>query len=157
MHFCMCEYSVMSHSLRPHGLASCDLLSMEFSRQEYWTGLLFPTPSDLPATRIKLVSPSWQADSLPLSHLGSPFEMQSSLFWLSTVYQIFCVSKRLLSLVVWYAVSWRAWFLYTFTRAFSIFVSLSLFMCLSLLPPSLSLVVSSEIKSLLSSTLFWLP
>ena len=67
---------------------------MEFSRQEYWTGLLFPTPRDLPATGIELVSPAWQADSLPLSHLGSCFEMQSFLFWLCTVYQIFCVSLK---------------------------------------------------------------
>ena len=47
--------------------------------------------------------------------------------------------------------------LYTFSRDFSVFVSLSLFLCFSLLPPSLSLVVSSEIKSLVSSTLSWLP
>ena len=82
----------MSHSLR--SVASRDLLSMEFSRQEYWTGLLFPPPRDLPATEIELVSLAWQADSLPLSHLGSCSEMQSFLFWLSTVYQIFCVSLK---------------------------------------------------------------
>ena len=32
-------------------------LSIEFSRQEYWSGVLFPTPGDLPDTGIKLVSP----------------------------------------------------------------------------------------------------
>ena len=38
-------------------------LSMEFSRQEYWGGLPFPPPGDLPDPRIKLmssVSPAWQ-------------------------------------------------------------------------------------------------
>ena len=46
-------------------------LSMGFFRQEYWSGLLCPPPGDLPDPGIKLGSPSWQADSLPLSHLGN--------------------------------------------------------------------------------------
>ena len=45
--------------------------SMGFSRQEYWSGLPFPPPGDLPDPGIKLSSPAWQADCLPLSHLGS--------------------------------------------------------------------------------------
>ena len=48
-------------------------LSMEFSRQEYWGGLPFPTPEDLPDSGTKPVSPALQADSRPLSHWGSPF------------------------------------------------------------------------------------
>ena len=40
-------------------------LSMEFSRQEYWGGLPFPSPGDLPNPRIKPGSPALQADSLP--------------------------------------------------------------------------------------------
>ena len=44
---------------------------MEFSRQEYWSGLLFPTPGDLPDQGIKPASPALQVDSLPLSHQGS--------------------------------------------------------------------------------------
>ena len=50
-------------------------LSMEFSRQEYWRGLPFPSPGDLPNPGMEPVfpgSPHWQADSLPLSHLRSP-------------------------------------------------------------------------------------
>ena len=39
--------------------------SMEFSRQEYWSGLPFPTPGDLPNPGIKPGSPILQADSLP--------------------------------------------------------------------------------------------
>ena len=50
-------------------------LYMGFSRQEYWSGLSFPPPGDLPNSGIELHILSllyWQADSLPLSHLGSP-------------------------------------------------------------------------------------
>ena len=49
-------------------------LSVEFSRQEYWSRLPFSPPGDLPDPGIKplsLVSPALQADSLPLQHLGS--------------------------------------------------------------------------------------
>ena len=44
--------------------------SMEFSRLEYWSGQSFPSPGDLPNPGIKC--PALQADSLPLSHQGSP-------------------------------------------------------------------------------------
>ena len=37
---------------------------MEFSRQEYWSGLPFPSPGDLPDPEIKPGSPALQADSL---------------------------------------------------------------------------------------------
>ena len=47
-------------------------LSMEFSRQEDWSGLPLPSPGDLPHPGIKPVSPAVQADSWPPSHLGSP-------------------------------------------------------------------------------------
>ena len=38
--------------------------SMEFSRQEYWNGLPFPSPGDLPNPGIKPGSPALQADAL---------------------------------------------------------------------------------------------
>ena len=40
-------------------------LSIEFSRQEYWSGLLFPSARDLPDPGIEAGSPSLQVDSLP--------------------------------------------------------------------------------------------
>ena len=46
-------------------------LSMRFPRQEYWGGLPFPSPGDLPDPGIKPVSPALEADSLPLSHQES--------------------------------------------------------------------------------------
>jgi len=42
-------------------------LSMEFSRQEYWSGLPFPSPRDLPNPGIEPGSPTLQVDSLPNS------------------------------------------------------------------------------------------
>ena len=45
---------------------------MEFSRQEYWNGLPFPSPGDLPDPGIKPRSPTLQADSLPSEPRGSP-------------------------------------------------------------------------------------
>ncbi|CAN0516354.1 unnamed protein product [Rangifer tarandus platyrhynchus] len=46
--------------------------SMEFSRQEYWSGLPFPPPGDLPNPGIEPESPTLQADALILSQQGSP-------------------------------------------------------------------------------------
>ena len=40
-------------------------LSMGFSRQQYWSGLPFPSPGDLPDPGIEPGSPALQADSLP--------------------------------------------------------------------------------------------
>ena len=49
--------SVVSHSLRPYGTVACQApLSLGFSRQEYWSGLPFPSPGDLPDPGIELVS-----------------------------------------------------------------------------------------------------
>ena len=45
---------------------------MQFSRQEYWSGLLCPPLGDLPDPGIELAFPALQEDSLPLSHRGSP-------------------------------------------------------------------------------------
>ena len=45
---------------------------MGFPKQEYWSGLPFSLPGDLLTQRWN-ESPSWQRNSLPLSHLGSPF------------------------------------------------------------------------------------
>ena len=62
----------MSDSLQPHSL------SMEFSRQEYWSGLSFLSPGDLPILGIELGSPASQADSLSSQLLGKPREYSSN-------------------------------------------------------------------------------
>ena len=64
--------SVVSNPLRPHGLQACQVsLSMEFSRQEYWSGWLFPSPEDLPNPGIEPRSTTLQVDSFLSSHQGS--------------------------------------------------------------------------------------
>ena len=45
---------------------------MEFSTQEYWTGLPFPSPGDLPNPEIEPWSPALQADSLLPEPPGKP-------------------------------------------------------------------------------------
>ena len=45
---------------------------MEFFRQEYWSGLLFPSPGDLPDPGIKPGSSALQADALPSEPPGKP-------------------------------------------------------------------------------------
>ena len=63
---CVCvSHSVMSNSAVPWTVACHAPLSMEFSRQEYWSRLPFPSPGDLPDPRIKPAPAALQADSLP--------------------------------------------------------------------------------------------
>ena len=50
-------------------------LSMGFSRKEYWSGLPFSSPGDLPDPGIEPGSPALHADSLPLSHQGSSLDI----------------------------------------------------------------------------------
>ena len=47
-------------------------LSMEFSKQEYWSAQPFPSPGDIPNQEIKSRSPALQADSLPYEPSGKP-------------------------------------------------------------------------------------
>ena len=55
----------------PWTVAHQALLSMGFSKQEYWSGL--PSPGVLSSPGIEPTSPALQADSLPLSHPGRPW------------------------------------------------------------------------------------
>ena len=55
-------------------------LSMGFSRQEYWSGLPFPSPGDLPHPGIKSRSPALWADSLPST--------VSCIYWV-----LFCINQ----------------------------------------------------------------
>ena len=54
--------------------------SMEFSRQEYWSGLPFPSPGDLPDPGIKPRSSTLQADALPSEPPGKSKKVQMTLF-----------------------------------------------------------------------------
>ena len=57
------SHSVVSDSATPWTVACQAPLSMEFSRQEYWNGLPFPSPGDLPDPGMESQSPALQADS----------------------------------------------------------------------------------------------
>ena len=52
-------------TLIPWTVAPQALLSMDYSEQEYWSGLPFSSPGDFPKTGIEPASPALQADSLP--------------------------------------------------------------------------------------------
>ena len=49
-------------------------------RQEYWSGLPFPSPGDLPDPGIEPGSPALQADSLLSEPLGKPLQIANKLF-----------------------------------------------------------------------------
>ena len=60
------SHSVVSNSfVTPWIVAHQASLSMEFPRQEYWSGLPFPSPGDLPDPGIKPRPPTLQVNSLP--------------------------------------------------------------------------------------------
>ena len=69
------SHSVISDSLRPRGLYPTRLLCpWGFSMQEYWSGLPFPSPGDLPNPGIEPRFPTLQGILYHLSHQESPFQ-----------------------------------------------------------------------------------
>ena len=63
------SHSVVSYSFVPQWTAARQApVSMGFPRQEYWSGLPFSSPGDLPDPRIKPMSPALQEDSLLVRH-----------------------------------------------------------------------------------------
>ena len=74
-------------------------LSMRFSRQGYWSGLLFPSPGDLPNPGIKPGSPALQADSIPSEPQGSP------LSWLSETIKLYFCCCRVEGNYLWLYIS----------------------------------------------------
>ena len=81
--------SVVSNSVRPHGLQACQVsLSVEFSRQEYWSGWPFPSPEDLPNPGIEPRSTTLQVDSLLSSYQGS------QVWILKTKITPFCLNEN---------------------------------------------------------------
>ena len=66
------SYSAVSDSCDPMDCSLPGSSVHGFSRQEYWSGLLFPSPGDLPDPGIELMFPALQADSLPTELKGNP-------------------------------------------------------------------------------------
>ena len=72
-------------------------LSMEFSRQEYWSGLPFPFPGDLPNPRIESRSPILQADAL-LSELPGLYIYIYIYIYICNIYIYFFFTQLLTDL-----------------------------------------------------------
>ena len=83
---------------------------MEFSRQEYWSGLLFPPPGDLPnpgTESVSPASPAVQSDSLPAE--GSPTHVVNDtnfIYYIKFIkyllFSYFLIGGQLLYNVCWF-------------------------------------------------------
>ena len=82
---CCCLVAKLCPTLFPlHGLQPPGILSMEFPRQEYWSGLPFPPRRNLPNPGIKPTSPEappQQIDSLPFETPGKPYHKISGFLF----------------------------------------------------------------------------
>ena len=75
---CVCEVVQLCPTLvTPWTVAYQAPLSMGFSRQEYWSGVPFPSPGDLPNPGIEPSSPTLWADALTSEPPGKPGVLQS--------------------------------------------------------------------------------
>ena len=82
IYFTCCQAANIAGSfVTPWTVAPEATLSMGFSRQEYWSGLPFPSPGDIPNPGAEPGSPELQADSLP-SHQGSPIHLLETMWFL---------------------------------------------------------------------------
>ena len=73
--------------MTPWNVGHQALLSMGFSRQEYWSGLPFPSPGDLPNPGIEPRSLALQADSYHLSHQGRS-DGREGLFFFKIFFEV---------------------------------------------------------------------
>ena len=62
-------------------------LFMGFSRQEYWSGLPFPSPGDLPNPGIEPGSPVLQTDALPSEPLCNKIGIEENIFNLTQLFK----------------------------------------------------------------------
>ena len=91
-------------------------LSMGFSRQEYWNGLPFPTPGDLPNPGIELWSPAFQADTLTSEPPGKSCVIRDMQIKITVRYHLTCIRiviiKARVENTCWGRM-WRNWNPYT--------------------------------------------
>ena len=102
-------------TLWPHGLACQAPLSMDFSRQEYWSWLPFPSPEGRPSPGIEPESPALQVDFLSSEPPGKrlpKLEQGSTLFCQSAFSQVGAESVILNKAFLWgwYLVGWHFFF-----------------------------------------------
>ena len=75
-------------------------LSMGFSRQEYWSGLPFHSPEDVPEPEVEPMSPALQADSLPSEPSGKAYK--------------FCFINELICIIYFYYASKQYYMVFVF-------------------------------------------
>ena len=107
---CVC---VLRRFVTPWTVACQASLSVGLSRQEYWSGLLFPSPGDLPDPGMEPMSPvcpALQVNSLPAEPLGKPpgRVCRISIFFLRTFIHLFLAVVGLLC-CVWAFSSYDKW------------------------------------------------
>ena len=90
--------------------------SMGFSRQEYWSGLPFPSPGNLPNPGIEPRSPALQADTLTSEPPGKPysFRIQTNFFAVTKLFNFHGI------FVLWCMQSYQWWIYFMKTVAFKI-------------------------------------
>ena len=101
---------VLSHVATFWTVAHQAPLSMGFFRQEYWSGLPFFPPGDLPDSGIEPASPALQADSSPLNHQGSLAEKKGNSYSpepfhrpankVGTLISVFLIEPNCLSILI---------------------------------------------------------
>ena len=94
--YCPCALSrsvVSDFFATPWTVASQTPPSREFPRQEYWSGLPFPPPGDLPNPGIKPMSPALAGRFLTTVPLGKPLTLPTSLYvvLLQTLLSLRCI------------------------------------------------------------------
>ena len=77
----------------PWTVACQDPLSMGFSRQEYLSGLSFPSPGDLPNPGIRSGSPALQVDSLPTELWGKSLLIDKMIHYISECFNVSKIKK----------------------------------------------------------------
>ena len=85
--YCKWPYTISCVQLfaTPWAVARRAPLSMKFSRQEYWSGLPFTSPGDLPNPGIEPSSPAFQANSLVFEPPGKSQKGPNFLKWSSAI------------------------------------------------------------------------
>ena len=87
---CVCMLSCVQLFVTPWTITHQAPLSMGFSRQEYWSGLPFPTPGDLPNPGIELAFPALAGGFFTTEPPEKPYS-----FILATLVFIFCCQLRM--------------------------------------------------------------
>ena len=95
LHVCACVFSRVPLFVTPWTVAHKAPLSMGFFRQEYWRGLPFPSPGDLPKPGIELMSPALAGRFFATEPLGRPYKILQLgptsflLSWVASTQEIF--------------------------------------------------------------------